>query len=331
MTAALWRAAAAAAAVIGWAGQAWAEPDRYRVVFEPAVGELDPRLPAYKPPAKLAGKFRFAGSGSMRTMVQSWVAAFSAKCPDVDIDYDPIGSRNAAPALAAGDLEVAVTSQPLTDDEASEFRKNHGYDPVALIPAVEVYAVYVHKENPVRGVSLAEFDGMWTVSRNRGGADIDRWGRLGARGAADKPVTLYAGGRDLVSQAVRSATQNGRPKETTELDEDTGESAAAALERDRFGAALARAGIKRDHLRPLAIEGDDGRPVPPTHLGLRAGYPLVRKFFIYVHRRPGKAVDPVAVEFLRFVFSKDGQEIVVAEERTPVAREFAEDMLRRLK
>ena len=39
-------------------------------------------------------------------------------------------------------------------------------------------------------------------------------------------------------------------------------------------------------------------------------YPLVRNIYIFVNRPPGKPLDPKLAEFLRYVLSREGQEIV---------------------
>jgi len=39
-------------------------------------------------------------------------------------------------------------------------------------------------------------------------------------------------------------------------------------------------------------------------------YPLTRDAFIYINQAPGRELDPKVREFLRFVLSRDGQEII---------------------
>ena len=51
--------------------------------------------------------------------------------------------------------------------------------------------------------------------------------------------------------------------------------------------------------------------VEPTYSNIVSGdYPLSRRLFIYINWRPGEAVEQPLLDFLRFVLSDDGQEIV---------------------
>jgi phosphate transport system substrate-binding protein len=331
-------ALAGAALVAGRAGPrpALAEPEGYTVEFEPAVGEIDPRLPAYRPPENLTGRLDVAGSSTFRAVAEAWVSGFGAKCPKVEVDYDAIGSRNAIPALIGGSVLVCVTSRPMTEADEEEFRRRHGYPVVALTGAMDVYAVFVHKDHPVRGLTMPELDGMWSSTRARGGPEIDRWGKLGCAGEWDRPIALHMADSDLARNAsggmvLSLALKGGRPRDDISQQDD------ASMVYDRVAADKSAAGFatvigRPDTVRPLALDDGNGRSHGPTHAALRAGrYPLARRFHIYVNKRPGKPLDPVVREFLRYVFSRDGAEAVTSAHRVPLAKEMAEDMLELVK
>lgn len=311
------------------------DPETYVVPYDPVVGELDVRLPEYKPPAKLSGKLalRFAGTSSLSRIIDAWVDGFRRKCPDADIEYDAVGSRNAAPAFIAGAIPIACTSRPMSSADFDEFEKNHGYRPLEIVTGVEVWAVYVHKDNPLRSVTLTELDGMWSSTRARGGEEINDWGRLGLKGAWARPINFYAGDRDVFNIVMIEALARGQVRNDVNLVEDRDSGAAAEkLAADKFGAAFCKVTNCRDkdYVKPLAIDAGAGRLAPPTFAGIRQGrYPMYRvPLSVYVNKKPGTPADPVILEFFRFVFSREGQEIVYSNDRAvPVSLEFGRDMV----
>ena len=45
----------------------------------------------------------------------------------------------------------------------------------------------------------------------------------------------------------------------------------------------------------------------------RAAYPLSRLVYINLNKAPGKALNPVLDEFVRFILSREGQQIILNE------------------
>ncbi len=60
-------------------------------------------------------------------------------------------------------------------------------------------------------------------------------------------------------------------------------------------------------------------------------YPMVRNIYIYLNRKPGTAVDPKLREFLRYILSREGQEIVDKNASyLPLTGALAREQLRKL-
>ena len=68
-------------------------------------------------------------------------------------------------------------------------------------------------------------------------------------------------------------------------------------------------------IKPLALARDERGPyVVPSRESFQARtYPLVRSIYIYLNRKPGRALEPKLREFLRFILSRDGQAVVEAD------------------
>jgi phosphate transport system substrate-binding protein len=66
------------------------------------------------------------------------------------------------------------------------------------------------------------------------------------------------------------------------------------------------------HLKVLAISPRKGAPavaLTPENV-LQRKYPLIRDAFFYLNKPPGGKLDPKAREFMRFVLSREGQEVM---------------------
>jgi phosphate transport system substrate-binding protein len=51
---------------------------------------------------------------------------------------------------------------------------------------------------------------------------------------------------------------------------------------------------------------------------------------VYVNKKPGTPLDPLTLEFLRFVLSKEGQEVVVKDGYYPLPKEAVDETLEAL-
>ena len=90
-------------------------------------------------------------------------------------------------------------SRKMKSKEIDEFEKQFGYKPVQLRTSIDMLAVYVHKDNPIKGLTLQQVDAIFSKTRKGGYAkDIRTWGDLGLTGEwKDKPISLY--GRNSAS------------------------------------------------------------------------------------------------------------------------------------
>ncbi len=56
-------------------------------------------------------------------------------------------------------------------------------------------------------------------------------------------------------------------------------------------------------------------------------YPLSRFLYIYVNYRPGSQLDPLRREFIRYIFSRQGQSDVVKDGYFPITNAIAREEL----
>jgi phosphate transport system substrate-binding protein len=290
---------------------------------------VDPKLPSYsKSTDGVSGSVKSIGSDTMNNLMTLWQQGFKEVYPNVTIEVEGKGSSTAPPALVAGTASFGPMSRPMKEKELADFEKAYGYKPIGLPAALDMLAVYVHKDNPIHSLTLAQVDAIFSKSRN-GGADKDivTWGDLGLTGEwAKKPIGLY--GRNSASGTYgffkEFALFKGDFKNS--VSEQAGSSSVVqAVATDKFAMGYSGIGYITADVRavPLQREPDDDI-VPATPENAYTGlYPLSRYLLVYVNHKPGTQLDPLRREFVRYMFSREGQMVVVKDGYYPVTERTA--------
>ncbi|MGQ9505832.1 MAG: PstS family phosphate ABC transporter substrate-binding protein [Thermogutta sp.] len=302
--------------------------------FLPAVAQVqvDPQLPDYKPVQGISGNLKSVGSDTMNNLMTLWAEGFRRFYPNVQIEIEGKGSSTAPPALIAGTAHFGPMSRAMKGAEIDQFEARYGYKPVALVTAIDMLAVYVNKDNPLKGLTLQQVDAIFSKTR-RGGypQDIRTWGQLGLTGVwAQQPISLY--GRNSASGTYgffkEHALFGGDYKD--EVKEQPGSSSVVqGVASDRYAIGYSGIGYKTADVRALPLAADANSPfVPaePDH-AYTGDYPLARFLYVYVNYKPGTTLDPLRAEFVKFVFSKQGQAEVIKDGYFPVPAAIAKKSL----
>ncbi|NDC64394.1 MAG: phosphate ABC transporter substrate-binding protein [Planctomycetia bacterium] len=298
--------------------------------------ELDPSLRPYeKVPGEVAGSLKFVGSDTMNNLVALWAEGFKKFYPSVSEGIEGKGSASAPPALTEGTATFGPMSRDWKPSEIDAFKEKHGYAPTAVPTAIDMLAVFVHKDNPLEGLSLQQVDAIFSKNRTGGStAEIRTWGDLGLGGEwKDKPISLY--GRNASSGTYgyfkEHALFKGDFKATVK--EQPGSSAVVqAVANDRFAIGYSGIGYRTAGVRPLALAANPGDAfvAPEPQAAYDGDYPLARFLLLSVNHKPGSQLDPLRREFLRYVLSVTGQAEVKKDGYLPVTGELAREALGRV-
>ncbi len=286
--------------------------------------KVDAKLPEYqKSSADVTGTIKSVGSDTMNILVPKWAEGFQKIYPDVRAEIESKGSATAPPALIEGSSSFGPMSREWKSDELDKFVSKYGYKPTVVPVAVDMLAVYVNKDNPIKGLTFQQIDAIFS-KKCKGGApkDIITWGELGLTGEwADKPINLY--GRNSVSGTYAyfkdHALFKGDFKDTVK--EQAGTSAVVqAVANDKYGIGYGGIGYRTADVlaAPLSVkeEGDFVTAEPDN--AYKGKYPLARFLYLSLNERPGAKLDPLRGEFLRFVLSRQGQQLVEAADYLPL-------------
>jgi phosphate transport system substrate-binding protein len=295
---------------------------------------VDPATPSYAPAGGISGSLSSCGSDTMNNMMTLWGEKFKSHHAAVTLGVEGKGSGTAVPALITGTAQLGPMSRPMKETEIDKFESKFGYKPTAIRTSVDALAVFVHKDNPIKSLSFAQIDGIYSKSRRRGGAAVRTWGDLGLTGEwASKPVSLY--GRNSASGTYgffrEHVLQNGDYKD--EVKEQPGSaSVVLSVTEDRYGIGYSGIGYATAGVRAVPLcEKEGGTPAEANAANAYSGsYPLARFLFVIVNRAPGKPMDPLTREFLRLVLSREGQDVVVKDGYFPIPAAVAREELAKI-
>jgi phosphate transport system substrate-binding protein len=294
--------------------------------------EVDPELASYRAVQGVSGSLKSMGSDTMNNEMTLWAEGFKTFYPNVKIEIEGKGSNTAPTALTEGTAQFGPMSRTIKADEADAFEKKFAYKPTGLPTSIDMLAVYVHKDNPIASLTLQQVDAMFSKNRKGGhDRDIKTWGDLGLTGEwATRPIALY--GRNSASGTYgyfkEHALFKGDFKDSVK--EMPGSSAVVqAVASDRYAVGYSGIGYKTADVRAVPLAGKPGgKTIEATVENAYSGqYPLSRFLLLYVNHKPGSTLDPLRAEFIRYVFSKEGQLAVVKDGYYPVRKAIADKAL----
>lgn len=304
-----------AALVLCGASGAWAD-DALKV---------DPALEPYEKVSGISGNLNSIGSDSMNNLMTYWAEGFAKFYPNVKVQVEGKGSSTAPPALIAGTAQIGPMSRPMKDTEIDAFETQFGYKPLAVRTSLDSLAVYVNKDNPLQSLTMPQVDAIFSKNRKLGYKEpITTWGQLGLTGDwAVRPISLY--GRNSASGTYgffkEHALGNGDFKD--EVKEQPGSaSVVQGVTEDRLGIGYSGIGYRTSGVKAIALAPKEGvAPVAATPEHVYDGtYPLSRFLFVYINKNPEKPLDPLVREFVKFILSKEGQEVVIKDGYLPLPK-----------
>lgn len=302
--------------------------------------QVDPGIPEYQPASGVSGNLNSIGSDTLNNLMTYWAEGFKAHYPNVNVQIEGKGSSTAPPALIEGTSQLGPMSREMKSKEKDEFESKYGYKPTEIKVAVDALGVFVHKDNPIESLSLKQLDSIFSSTYKRNGQPIETWGQLGLTGEwANKPISLY--GRNSASGTYgyfkEVALEKGDFKNTVK--EQPGSSAVVqGVASDLGGIGYSGIGYLTSGVKAVAVSAKAGKALmekqkayePNVENAISGKYPLSRFLYVYINKKPGQPLDTLTKEFLSFILSKKGQEIVVKDGYYPLPAEAVQAQIDQL-
>lgn len=296
----------------------------------------DPDWSKYEKVSGVSGDINSIGSDTLNNLMTLWAEGFRRQYPNVKIQIEGKGSSTAPPALIEGTAQLGPMSRKMKGKEIDGFEAKFGYKPTAFPVAIDALAVYVNKDNPLQGLTMPQVDAVFSKTRRQGYQEnISKWGQLGLTGKwVQMPISLY--GRNSASGTYgffkEVVLENGDYKD--EVKEQPGSaSVVQGITEDVAGIGYSGIGYNTSGVHALPLAKKEGEPfVEPTYENAGTGkYPLARYLLVYVNKAPNQPLSPIVREFLQYIYSREGQKVVIKDGYFPLSQKIIQKQSQHLK
>ncbi|MGX9418876.1 PstS family phosphate ABC transporter substrate-binding protein [Vibrio sp. WJH972] len=291
-------------------------------------------LRMYQKSDDVGGSLLSVGSDTLAGITTLWAEEFKNIYPNIDAQVQASGSSTAPPALTEGTAQFGAMSRPMRAREVDAFEHVYGYKPTQLRVAVDAIGIFVHKDNPIEGLTFTQLDQIFSATLRCGGnRTISNWAELGIRAPwAQRAIQMFS--RNSVSGTYGYFKQNvlceGDFKNN--VNEQPGSASvvqSVASSINSIGYSGVGYSVSEARVLPIASVGDDF--IAPTHKNIVNGrYPLSRYLYVYINKHPQTELSPLVREFVQFIFSKQGQGFVVKEGYVPISADIAQTELKKI-
>jgi len=284
-------------------------------------------LEAYQRSSGVSGNLSAIGSDTLANMMTLWAEEFQRLYPNISFQIQAAGSSSAPIALTQGTTNFGPMSRAMKLGEIQAFENRHGYKPSRIPVAIDALAVFVHKDNPLQQLTLAQLDAIFSVTRRCGiRRGIRHWQQLGLEGQwSRRSIQLF--GRNSVSGTYGYFKQKALCKGDflKRVNEQPGSaSVVQSVSSSLNSIGYSAIGYKTSGVKALAIGWDKQQYVEATVENAITGvYPLSRYLYLYLNKHPQQALKPAEAEFLRLILSHQGQQIVQQEGYIPLPGEVS--------
>lgn len=295
--------------------------------------KVDPGIPPYSKTSGVSGSLSSVGSDTLNNLMTLWAEGYKKEYPNVRIQIEGKGSSTAPPALIQGTSQLGPMSRVMKAEEIDAFEKKYGYKPTPIRVAVDGIAVFVNKDNPIKGLTLQQVDGIFSKGHACGGKAVNTWGQAGLAEWANQPISLY--GRNSASGTYgyfkEHALCKGDYKDTVK-EQPGSASVVQGVSEDKFAVGYSGVGYKTSGVRavPLAAKAGGEYFEDSAENILSGKYPIARFLYVYVNKAPNKPFDPMVREFVKYVLSQQGQQTVVKDGFIPLPAKIVQEELGKL-
>lgn len=268
--------------------------------------------PSLSSAGELKGTIQIKGSDTMVNLGQAWAEEFNKKHPGVNVAVTGGGSGTGIAALISATADIAECSRTMKEKEIEKAKQN-GISPVEFMAALDGLAVIAHPDNPVSRLTINQLADIFTRK-------IKNWKELGGD---NLPIVILS--REVNSgthvyfkeHVLRKGNEKGR-EEFSPMALLMPSSQAIADEISQNPNAIGYYGMgyisPKQKVISVALDAES-EYFEPTFENVRGNtYPISRPLLLYTRGEP----EGVIKEFIDFVFSKEGQEIVTKADFIPI-------------
>jgi len=297
-----------------------------------AQGKVDPAIPGYSKTSGVSGNLSSVGSDTLNNLMTLWAEGYKKEYPNIRIQIEGKGSTTAPPALIQGASQLGPMSRQMKAEEIDAFEKKYGYKPTSFRVAVDGIAVFANKDNPVKCLTMQQIDGIFSKGHACGGKTINTWGEAGVKEWSSQPISLY--GRNSASGTYgyfkEHALCKGDYRDTVK-EQPGSASVVQGVTEDKYAIGYSGVGYKTSGVKAVPVADKSGTCQDDSPENILTGkYPISRFLYVYINKAPNKPLDPMVREFIKYVLSQQGQQVVVKDGFIPLPAKIVQEELAKL-
>lgn len=311
-------------------------------LYAQTLPAVDPELRAYeKQTVAVSGVLQAGAAESVARLMRLWTDAFHRHHKNVTLEVTQIkyteGGEAAVPDMnpIPEGAKLIALSYPMNEEDRSLVSSRVGVEPIQFAAALDAVVVVVNQVNPLPGLTLTQVKQIFAESQGSEEGPSE-WNQLGVNGKLGlRALNRY--GRDHTSGTYAAFREMalGKTQQRRDVQEQPGSmSVVIEVGTDQAGIGYAATGFasKSKKVRVLPLARKAGEPyISPTNMSVITGeYPLTRKVYLYAIPEKDGDLSEAVREYITFVLSRDGQQLVKEEGFFPLPSQIAEESLSRL-
>jgi len=252
------------------------------------------------------------GSDTLVNVAQAWAEAYPKVNPDIAVAVSGGGSGTGIAAMINGTVDIANASRKMKDKERKLAEKN-GQHPVEHVVGYDALAVFIHKDNPVKSLSLAQLKDIY-------GRDpkVKNWSDMGITvpGCKDKIIVVSRQNNSGTYAYFKKTVlgKKGKYRQGT-LDMHGSKDVVDLVEKTPCAIGYSGLAYATDHLKTVCIsKADEACVSPSVATASDRSYPIARPLFMYTDGEPQGAIK----EYMDWIKSDVGQCILKKKGYAPI-------------
>ena len=257
---------------------------------------------------------RVEGSDTMVNLAQAWAEKYQAEKSEITIEVSGGGSGVGISSLIQGLADMANASRKMKDKEIRRATNEFNLDPQEFTVGKDALAVYVHKDNPIEEITIAELTAIYGE-----GGTTSTWTELGmpVPGTANQQIVRVSRQNNSGTYAYfREYVLDDNDFKLGSIDLSGSADVVSMVEKTPGAIGYSGMGYATDGVKMLKVKIDADSPsVAPTAINVTNGtYPIARPLLIYTPQTPTGIVK----DYLDWILGETGQEIIAEMGYVPV-------------
>ncbi len=242
----------------------------------------------------------------MVNLAQAWAEKYQTEKSEITIEVSGGGSGVGISSLIQGLADMANASRKMKDKEIRRATNEFNLDPQEFTVGKDALAVYVHKDNPIEEITIAELTAIYGE-----GGTTSTWTELGmpVPGTANQQIVRVSRQNNSGTYAYfRQYVLDDNDFKLGSIDLSGSADVVSMVEKTPGAIGYSGMGYATDGVKMLKVKIDTDSPsVAPNAVNVTNGtYPISRPLLIYTPTIPTGIVK----DYLDWILGETGQSII---------------------